>query len=349
MRWPTNEGLVDRTQHLPLFFAFPFLSAQYIVYLYVIASLYDFRLYRRGFVDALLSGRLATEGPGGESRFASAERLIGIDYQGTCMSNQGRARTVQSVATAIEIIKHVRELEGATITELADRVDLSQASVHAHLTTLKESGFIVQNGHTYDVGPELIPLGEYVRNHSDLYQASKEQVEKLATETAECAHLAIEHHGQMVIVYERFGSEAVGTEYHDIKRQEPYDALHCTGVGKCILGELPPGEVEEILEARGLPEYTEQTITDRETLMDELAEYREHGYAFADEELIHGIRAVAAPILGPDGGVEGAIAVTGPATRLRGERFREDLPRTVMNAANICEVNLQTATIRDAT
>jgi len=262
------------------------------------------------------------------------------------MNREGDQRTVQSVAAAADIIKQVRELEGATVSELADRVDRSQASVHTHLTTLQQAGFVVQHGHTYDIGPQLLTLGEYVRNQSELYQAAKEQVGKLASETAECAHLTIEHDGQLVILYERFGAEAVGTEYHDMKRQEPHDALHCTAVGKCILAELPAQAAEAIVENRGLPRYAEQTITDRETLFDELAECRERGYAFADEELMAGIRAVGAPIAGPDGGVEGAIAVTGPASRLRGERFREDLPRTVMNAANICEVNLRTAKIQ---
>lgn len=261
------------------------------------------------------------------------------------MGQRDRPRTVQSVATAIEIIDALREQDGATISELTGRVDLSQASVHAHLTTLKEAGFVFQDGDTYDLGYELLPLGEYVRNRSELYQASREQVEELASETAECAHLIVEHDGQMLILYERFGSEAVGTQYHDFKRQEPLAALHCTAAGKCILGEMSIEEVETIVDRRGLPQYTPETITDMDSFLAELQEYRERGYAFADEELMQGIRAVGAAITGPDDEVEGAIAVTGPSTRLRGERFREDLPQMVMNAANICEVDLQSPTI----
>lgn len=40
--------------------------------------------------------------------------------------------------------------------------------------------------------------------------------------------------------------------------------LHCTSVGKAILAYLPQGEVSEILDRRGLPVHTKQTITSKE-------------------------------------------------------------------------------------
>lgn len=258
------------------------------------------------------------------------------------MTNDTGPRTIQSVTAATDIIKHIRELQGATVSELTERVSLSQPSVHTHLATLKQAGFVVQDGHTYDVGPQLLTLGEYVRNRSELYQASKDQIERLARETGECAHLGIEHNGQMFYPYEAYGSEAVGTEYHEKKREEPLNHIHCTGTGKCILAALSDAEVNTILDKRGMTKYTQHTITDRDTLFDELDDVRDRGHAFADQEFIHGIRAVGKAIVGPDGAVAGAIAVTGPVSRLQGERFHEELPQQVINTANVCEVNLQT-------
>jgi len=261
------------------------------------------------------------------------------------MSDDTNSRTIQSVAATTDIIEHIRERKGGTVSELADAVDLSPASVHSHLATLKQAGFIVQRGAEYDLGPQLLTLGEYVRNHSELYQAAKQQVERLATESGESTHLIIEHDGKIFTLYERFGSNAVGVEYHDRKREEPLNHTHCTAAGKSILSGLPDERVESILEEWGMPRNTENTITDSEALLDELAEVRELGHAFADEEQMQGIRAVGAPIFGPDGDVEGAIAVSGPASRLQGGRFREELPDKVTRAANICEVNLQTANV----
>lgn len=261
------------------------------------------------------------------------------------MGENTESRTVKSVTTATEIIETIRELQGSTVTELAKQVDLSPASVYSHLQTLKNAGFVIQRGDTYVLGPQLLTLGEYVRNHSDLYQAAKEQVEELAMDSGECAHLIIEHNGKLFALYERFGANAVGTEHHERKREKPLSHLHCTAAGKSILASLPKEKVTGILERCGMPWNTENTITDREMLFDDLADIREQGYAFADEEQMQGIRAVGAPILGPDDAVAGAIAVSGPASRLRGDLFRDDLPQSVTRAANICEVNLQTVNV----
>jgi DNA-binding IclR family transcriptional regulator len=156
------------------------------------------------------------------------------------------------------------------------------------------------------------------------------------------AHLIIEHDGHLFSLYERFGEKAVGVEYHDRKREQPLNHLHCTAAGKAILSQLPESDVREITTERGVPQNTEHTITDVEELIEELAVVRDRGYAFADEEQMSGIRALGAPVTPAGERVAGAIAVSGPTSRLKNETFREELPDLVVEAANICEVNLHT-------
>jgi len=202
---------------------------------------------------------------------------------------------------------------------------------------------VVKRGKTYDLGPELLTLGEYVRYNNRLYQAGKEQVDELAEKAGECAHLVTEHHGKLYAVYEQFGSEAVGVEYHNRKRQHPFD-LHCTAAGKAILSCLDDERRDEIVDQSGLPAQTEHTVTDREELLDNLATAAERGYAAVDEEQMLGIRAVGAPILNRNG-VSGAITVSGPVSTLQGERFTEELPEMVKHAKAVCEVNLQAVSL----
>lgn len=258
------------------------------------------------------------------------------------MSEQGSGRTIGSVLTTLELIEHIRRAKSSTVTELADRADLSPGAVHTHLSTLKRAGYVVQDGTEYRLGPQFIVCGEHVRNYSEFYQASKNQIDELAETSGECAHLIIEHDGELFALYERFGSKAVGVELHGRKRAEPLNHLHCTAAGKSILAHLPEDRAEAVLEDSELPENTSKTITTPEKLADELEAVRRRGYAVVDEEQVQGIRAVGAPVLANDV-VEGAVAVSGPMSRLKGERFQEELPRMVMQAANICEVNLQTA------
>lgn len=263
------------------------------------------------------------------------------------MNHSTSGRVIKSVLTAMELVEEIRHAKGGTVTELADRTGLSPGAVHTHLSTLKQAGYVVQRGTTYTLGPQFLACGEYVRNDSELYQASKGQVDDLAAESGECAHLIIEHDGKLFALYERFGSKAVGVELHNRKREEPLDHLHCTAAGKAILAHLPSERTQDIIHRSKLPQNTPNTITAPSTLAEELDDVRQRGYALVDEEQMQGIRAVGAPVLDAEGDVRGAIALSGPTSRLQYDLFREEFPEMVMEAANICEVNLQTAAFEE--
>ena len=251
-------------------------------------------------------------------------------------------RTITSVTNACDIIKFIREHGEVTVSQVAGEIDLTPSTVHTYLATLRAANYVLKEGGAYRLGPQLLTLGESVRHHNKLFRAAKEQVEELSEETGESVHLIIEHDGKLFGLYERFGENAVGIEYHNRKREQALNHLHCTAAGKAILSELPDDEVEAILEKSGMPRNTSQTITDRDRLLEALATTRERGCAHADEEQMDGLRAVGAPVVTPQTGVIGAIAVSGPTARLSGERFEETIPDMVVQAANICEINLQT-------
>lgn len=257
------------------------------------------------------------------------------------MTNTHNGRIVQSVATACEILNVLQTREKTTVSKLGDLMDMSPSSVHAHLTTLKQYGFVVQRDGQYQLGPYFIPLGEYVRNHMPLYRAAKEPVDELAATTGEGAHLIIEHDGQILSVYEAFGSDAIGKEYHKQKRESLKPHLHCTAAGKAILAYYSEDQVRNIADQWGLPSQTDQTITNVEGLLTELEEVRRKGFSLADREQLQGIRGVGAGIENRDGNVVGSISLSAPASRLKGDLFSEEVPEQVMHFANIAEINLQ--------
>lgn len=252
------------------------------------------------------------------------------------------ARTVKSVETACKIIETLREQNGATVSDIAHHLEKSAGTVHTHLATLKQFGYVVQEGNRYELGPEFLPMGEYVRHHSALYKAAKPQIDELAAATGESAHLIVEHHGRLYALYERFGSNAVGVEYHNRKRENPLRHLHCTAAGKAILAHVPQEKFITIIDRNGLPPMTESTITKIDELVEELGEIRDRGVAFVDQEQIDGLRAVGAPVHDPNEKVVGAIAVSGPVSRLKNDRFREEFPENVLDAASVTEFNMHT-------
>lgn len=84
---------------------------------------------------------------------------------------------------------------------------------------------------------------------------------------------------------------------------------------------------------------TENTVTDRDALLEELDEIRNRGVAFDDEEILEGLRCVAVPVSNQEKGLLGAISVASPTSRMKGSRFQEDLPELVTDTANVIQIN----------
>jgi DNA-binding IclR family transcriptional regulator len=245
--------------------------------------------------------------------------------------------TLKAVATMFTIVEAIRDLDGARVTELADETGLAKSTVHRHLKSLERHEFVVQEGDTYHVGLKFLNFGEYARTRRDIYELARPLVDDLADETDERALFMTEEHGRAVYLYRGVGNHAVHTD----SRIGTYRYLHTIAGGKAMLAHMADNRVDEILERWGLPLQTEQTVTDRDELFDELAEICDRGVAFNDEETIDGLRAIAAPILGPDEKVYGALSVSGPSHRIRGDWFEEDIRNLLLGTANELEINLE--------
>lgn len=253
-------------------------------------------------------------------------------------------RTIQSVEKACAIIRALRELDGAGITELANHVDMSKGSVHTYLTTLKCNDLVTETGGHYRLGLSFLDLGEYVKQQNQVYQSAQNSLDEMAAATGELARLIMREDAHGIYLAKSKGENAIQTTVRPGQREY----LHCTSQGKAILAQLPEPEVRRIIAEHGLPERTANTITETDELFAELEEIRSHGIAFSRSELTRGLRCVAAPIHGPDGNPIAAIGICGPTSRMQGERFREEYPKIVRDKANVIEINMQMAANRHA-
>lgn len=249
----------------------------------------------------------------------------------------GNRGIVKSAETLLAVIEGVRELDGARVTELATHLDLAKSTIHRHLNTLERNEYIVKEGDTYHVGLRFLGLGEYARERHAVYREARPIVDQLAAETEERALFMTEEHGLAVYLYRGIGNHAVRTNSRIGTRRY----LHVIAGGKVMLAHLPKHRVDEIIDRWGLPAETSETITNRAELDSHLQAVRERGVAFNREEAIEGLCAVAAPVLGPDDSVVGALSVSGPAHRMKGEWFESTIPDLLLGSANELELNVE--------
>ncbi|WP_096391625.1 IclR family transcriptional regulator [Halopenitus persicus] len=250
------------------------------------------------------------------------------------MSQQAN-NPIKSSGTTLEILEVVVESGDAGVTEIADRLDRNKATVHHHLSTLAEHGYLVNEDGRYRPSMRFFEIGQSVVQRRDVYATGIDPLRSLAEETGEVANLMIEEEGLGVYVAIETGADAVrldttvGTTQH----------LHTCALGKAILAHTPEERRERIYRRRGLPAETPNTVTDRDRLEAELGEIRDRGIAFDEEERATHIRCIAAPITTDDGDVLGAVSVSGPISRMTDDRIRDRLADRVENTATIISIN----------
>jgi DNA-binding IclR family transcriptional regulator len=193
---------------------------------------------------------------------------------------------------------------------------MTKSTVHRHLATLVDLGFLTKSGAEYTIGLKFLDYGIHAQQQDEIYQQCRDHARELADETGETVWLFSKDREYAVPVYRADG----GSPYQSFIDLGTHHPLNQPAAGKAILAHLPRDETERILAAQGLPKSTEHTITDREALLTELERVRERGYAVNEEEAFIGLNAVGVAIV-PDREPIGAISVAGVASRLTEEKM----------------------------
>lgn len=244
--------------------------------------------------------------------------------------------TVRAVERTFALVEFLREHGPATLTEIATNLQLAKSTVHRYLQTLERQGFVITDNGEYMLGLRFLALGEHARGQHPEYHLAMEKVSKLAERTAERAQFMIEESGQSVYVYQQLGSNAVKADTYPGKRVP----IHASAAGLAILSEYPRHRIDAIIDQHGLEAITSETITDLETLNDQLQQTRERGYSINDQGVIEGLRAIGAPVIGPDDTVIGGLSISAPINRMEGMRFTEKLPSLLLGTTNELELNI---------
>jgi len=244
--------------------------------------------------------------------------------------------TIGAVGRTLDVVEYLREHGVATPSTVAAELDMSKSTAHRHLRTLEDREYVVERDDGFHLGLRFLDLGEFTRRCRPEYRLAKEKVVELADEVDERVQFMVEEHGRAVYVHQHSGRRAVEADTHPGKRVP----IHASAAGLAILAEPSSTAVDRIVDRHGLPSVTGKTLSTREALKRELRATRERGYSVNDQGIIEGLRAIGAPVTGPDGGVIGGLSISGPIHRMEGERLEEHIPSLLLGATNELELNI---------
>ena len=238
--------------------------------------------------------------------------------------------SVKSVHKMVAVLGCFSRLERSqSVADVARKTGLPKTTAHRILSTLREVGFVEQEGERerYRLGIKLFELGSIFLASMDLPREAAPFVDRLIQLSGEASHLCVFDGAQAVTIDHREADGSTGNLITTILAAP----AHCTGVGKAALAFQGKDTIERIISA-GLPRFTRSTITEAKALRAELAAIRGRGYAVDNAEHQAGLRCIAAPIRNAAGDVFAAISVSGPQVRITDDRI-DSMAELVMDIA----------------
>jgi DNA-binding IclR family transcriptional regulator len=228
--------------------------------------------------------------------------------------NADKAFSLAGIDRAMAVLAAFDEGHDLPLADLARSTHLSEPTALRYATSLATHGFLERDPDTgrYRLGMRLFELGHKALRTRDPRSIALPHMLRLRNRFEETVNLAMCHGDDLILieVIESPRSIRQGARLGD------RDYWHASSLGKAALAHLDRDEARARLERHERRQFTPQTITSIERLLDELDAVRARGYAVDDLENESDLRCVGAAVLDRHGIPQYAISIAGPANRL---------------------------------
>jgi len=241
------------------------------------------------------------------------------------------SESIRAVERALNVLLcFTSQTPELTMSQISEKIGINKSTVHRLLSTLEGKRFVERDPLTgvYRPGLRLLQMASLAMEQNSLRRLAAPFLQDLCNQYHENVNLTLLDGVDVIYV------DVVMDVSQRIKLAAvPGQRLpaFCTASGKAILAFLSEDQIKHIL-GRGMPKYTQATITSPEKFFKNVHEIRERGFAISEQEFEEGINAIAAPICHHP---IASISIAGPAYRLTRDRMFEIGPSLLATAKNI--------------
>lgn len=243
-----------------------------------------------------------------------------------------------AVHRSFQLLRTVAEAKrGLRIVELAQRLGYSASTTHGLVHALLRENALVQSedSHELFLGPLVAELAFTDWNYLRVNELARPVLNEIRDSVDATVILGVRIRSRVMIT-------ATAEAVESLKISAPVGTtlpIFAGATGKAFLAHETTDRVRRLIGARGLPQYTPNSVVSVEDYLNELQEVRVRGYALDDEEYLSGVRAVAVPLNNLPG-LPMAIWVVGFAANMSMERLHE-VAGVVTAAAKKLRLQLQ--------
>jgi DNA-binding IclR family transcriptional regulator len=210
-----------------------------------------------------------------------------------------------------------REPRGLTLTEVAARLERTQAEIFRMVACLAGRGYLMKDEASgrYRLSLKLHELAHAHSPYDVLLPEAREAMRRIADEVEESCHLSVISGDELLVLAQVEAHRPIRISV-EVGRRFP---LWRTASGRLLLAQLPPESLAAI--SQRLPREARRAIAP-----EQLEPLRREGWCLAVEESVRGIVDLAILVGNPVAGSAAAITVTGFHTREPEAFSRQVLP-----------------------
>jgi IclR family pca regulon transcriptional regulator len=249
---------------------------------------------------------------------------------------------VQSLQRGLAVIRAFdAETPSLTLSDVAKATELAPATARRFVLTLVELGYMRAEGRAFRLSPRVLELGRPYLSSLTLPGVAAPHLRQFVDAVRESSSVAILD-GSEIVYVAHAAADRIMSVVVNVGTRDPAFA---TSLGRALIASEPDAELDASIGTLGIAPLTGSTIADAAALRAEIARVRTQGYAFVDQELEDGLRALAVPLHDKGGAVVAAVNVAVHASRWSIEEIYEDLLPRLRSVADAIERDLHAAPV----
>lgn len=216
---------------------------------------------------------------------------------------------VQSLARGLSVLRAFDgEHPRLSLADIATRTELSRAAARRLVLTLQHLGYVRGVGRGYALSPSVLELGFGYLGSLNITDLAQPLLEDLARTVNQSSSMAVLD-GQSIVYVLRVPGRRIMSVTLGVGARLP---AFSASMGRVLLSGLDDAELQTWLAQCHPVKHTPHTVTDLHRLRRLIADVREQGYAYVEQELELGLCSIAVPVRNAEGRIATAINVSMP-------------------------------------
>ena len=245
----------------------------------------------------------------------------------------GSPNFIQSLARGLAVIRAMgRASAPLTIAETASAAGLTRAGARRILLTLEQLGYVRLTGRQFALTPLILDLSGAFQGSDVLWSLVEPQLNALVSDINETASAGVLDDLDIVYVLRL---KPVRRLHFDLAPGARLPA-HVSSMGRVLLADLPPRQLDAYFERARIERYTANTVVDERALRRVIAQAGKQGYAMVVGEMDETITGISVPVRNRSGQAVTALNISTTQARVSQETIRSRmLPRLIDAASSI--------------